>query len=52
MDLIETYKNQNTKGFNGIIKIFREIKTILIWKIKVLYLTYFIYPYKTKNYDN
>lgn len=39
--LISDYKKQNTKGFNGLMKILSEEATILKNRIKYLWLKYF-----------
>lgn len=46
-ELIERYKRQNTKGLKGIIKIFREEKGMLIYKLRVI-----LYKLKIKYEDN
>lgn len=38
MNCINRYKDQNTKGIKGIIKIVREDITIVKWKLQSLYL--------------
>lgn len=41
--LIKDYKRQNTKGWKGIKTLISEEKTILKWRLKYLWLKYFVY---------